>query len=664
MRHTPAALAATLLSTALLALLPAAPGHANPADYFRIDVKDADTGRGVPLVELRTTNSVRYYTDSNGIVAINDPEFMGQTVYFHVKSHGYEYPADDFGYRGLAFDVKPGRRGEIRLKRVNVAERLYRVTGAGIYRDSVLVGAKVPLAHPLLDGKVMGQDTVEVVPYRGRLTWFWGDTDRPSYPLGLFQTSGATSALPGKGGLDPDKGVDLTYWTDPETGFSRAMIPLKPELGGPIWIGGLFTLDDGGRERLITHYSHLDKNVRTAESGLALFNDDRAVFEKLTVYPKDAATGIDGHPFRATVNGRPFLYFQPIGLGSFPFGRVPPDMARVTDPKAYEAFTCLAPGARYEKENTRLDRGPDGRLRYGWKRDTSPLNWDEEQALIKAGKLKPDEALVRLQDVETGDTFRPHGGSAYWNPYRQRWLMIVTQAGGKPSYLGEIWFAEADTPVGPWVYARKVVTHDKYSFYNPTQHPFFDQDGGRRIYFEGTYTTTYSGNEDKTPRYDYNQMMYRLDLADPRLTLPQPVYRLRADGGDAYAMREAVAPAGVWDRVRDIPFFAVPPERPHAGLVAVYESGKGGRPALATDAPAGAKPLFYALPPVAADGEKPSTDVVPLYEYHDQGSGNSWYATTADGLPPSAARSAQPLCRVWRNPSSVPALDTEAMPGS
>ena len=37
------------------------------------------------------------------------------------------------------------------------------------------------------------------------------------------------------------------------------------------------------------------------------------------------------------------------------------------------------------------------------------------------------------------------------------------------------------------------------------------------IYFEGTYTHTFSGNEHRTPRYDYNQIMYRLDLADERL---------------------------------------------------------------------------------------------------------------------------------------------------
>ena len=94
--------------------------------------------------------------------------------------------------------------------------------------------------------------------------------------------------------------------------------------------------------------------------------------------------------------------------------------------------------------------------------------------------------------------------------------------------LGEIWYAEADTPLGPWVYARKVVTHDKYSFYNPKQHPMFDKDGGRIIFFEGTYTTTFSGNPDPTPRYDYNQVMYQLDLSDPRLALPVAIYHLPA----------------------------------------------------------------------------------------------------------------------------------------
>ncbi|MBI3860545.1 MAG: hypothetical protein HY290_01470, partial [Planctomycetia bacterium] len=46
---------------------------------------------------------------------------------------------------------------------------------------------------------------------------------------------------------------------------------------------------------------------------------------------------------------------------------------------------------------------------------------------------------------------------------------------------------------------------------------------GRQIFFEGTYTHTFSGNpHETTPRYEYNQVMYRLDLDDPRLFSPSP----------------------------------------------------------------------------------------------------------------------------------------------
>lgn len=130
------------------------------------------------------------------------------------------------------------------------------------------------------------------------------------------------------------------------------------------------------------------------------------------------------------------------------------------------------------------------------------------------------EARFQLCDVDTGKAVILHSGSFCWNAFRKKWIMIGVQTGGT-SFLGEVWFAEADSPVGPWRWAKKIVTHEKYSFYNPTQHPFFDTDGGRVIYFEGTYSSTFSGNSTATPRYDYNQIMYRLDLSDKRL--PQPL---------------------------------------------------------------------------------------------------------------------------------------------
>ena len=122
--------------------------------------------------------------------------------------------------------------------------------------------------------------------------------------------------------------------------------------------------------------------------------------------------------------------------------------------------------------------------------------------------------------------------------------MIAVESYGATSFLGEVWYAEADSPLGPWVYGRKIVTHDKYSFYNPKQHPMFDKDGGRIIFFEGTYTATFSGNHDPTARYDYNQIMYQLDLSDPRLALPVAIYELTSGSGVGSRLVTKTSPAG------------------------------------------------------------------------------------------------------------------------
>jgi hypothetical protein len=199
--------------------------------------------------------------------------------------------------------------------------------------------------------------------------------------------------------------------------------------------------------------------------------------------------------------------------------RVRADWKSVFDPGSYESFTCLSPGTRFEKKASKVERGADGKLVYGWKRNTDPTAADEERELISSGKIRPEEARHLPVDIDGGKPVRLHRGTIAWNEYRQKWILIAVEYGGK-SMLGEVWFSEADSPIGPWRTTKKIVTHDDYSFYNPVHHPFFDQEGGRVIYFEGTYTSTFSGNKNPTPRYDYNQIMYRLDLSDPRLAKP------------------------------------------------------------------------------------------------------------------------------------------------
>ena len=101
---------------------------------------------------------------------------MDQQVFFRVSSHGYRFEGKVFDEVGIILPVKAGGRAELQIVRENIAERLYRITGAGIYADSVAAGITAPIRRSLLNAQVTGQDTVIAIPYLGRLYWFWGDT--------------------------------------------------------------------------------------------------------------------------------------------------------------------------------------------------------------------------------------------------------------------------------------------------------------------------------------------------------------------------------------------------------------------------------------------------------------------------------------------------------
>ena len=136
--------------------------------------------------------------------------------------------------------------------------------------------------------------------------------------------------------------------------------------------------------------------------------------------------------------------------------------------------------------------------------------------------IRIEEAHYLPRDAEAPErVVEMHAGTVQWNAYRKRWVMIaIEQAWDQksPSYLGEVFYSEAPTPQGPFLKAIKIATHPRQSFYNPCHHSFFDQNGGRIIYFEGTYCNTFT-NSPATPRYNYNQMMYRLNLEDPQLAI-------------------------------------------------------------------------------------------------------------------------------------------------
>ena len=71
----------------------------------------------------------------------------------------------------------------------------------------------------------------------------------------------------------------------------------------------------------------------------------------------------------------------------------------------------------------------------------------------------------------------------------------------------------------PFVCRRNplVLTHDNYTFYNPRLHPEFTPAASPILIFEGTYTAEFADKPVPTTRYNYNQILYRLDLDDPAL---------------------------------------------------------------------------------------------------------------------------------------------------
>jgi hypothetical protein len=482
--------------------------------YHTFKVIDMDTGRGIPMVNLTTVDLVPHYTDSNGVVAYYEPEMKklpeSVVTYFTPIADGYTYQDVDWlGISGIGVHASCDGRTIIKMKRTNIAQRLYRITGRGIYRDSVMVNESVPGMtnefvenNMILKQQVVGQDSVMTVQYNNKTFWFYGDTNKLSYPLGNFFVTGATTPIDG---WDVEVVIDLQYITEPNDTFVKRVAPETDPKGGPTWIWAPYSQD--GNTNLYASYLRAYHEKR----GFIKWNDVTEEFdlvqqfnESVNVWPTDG-----GH----TLTWRNELLF------SNPFPHVKTKLDSYINLDEYRTYTPLKEGTGIpvDLSKVQLDRSFDGTLNYAWKKNTSPLGAAQMNTLVGLGLMTQEEALwlqVRSAD-ENAYLVMLHAGSVSFNKYRNRWIMIGEQTWGIESFLGEIWYAEAVSPLGPWCFAVKVVSHKRRDFYNPVHHSFLDK--GPNIYFEGTYVNTYDKGAPPTPYYDYNQQLYKLELNDTRL---------------------------------------------------------------------------------------------------------------------------------------------------
>lgn len=446
----------------LLGMLCLTPGASGADALCRIDVIEEGTDWPVPLVELRTTHQVRFVTDNAGVIAFDLPELMNRETWFDVTGHGYEVPADGFGMRGVRLTPKPGATLTVKVKRTNIARRLGRLTGAGLFGEIQRFGLDL---DPVESG-VMGSDSVQNAVHRGKMFWAWGDTILPGYPLGIFHMSSATTAIKPLSRFEPPLRLAFDYFRDPK-GSPRGVAKMPGD--GPTWLSGYVSLPAAsGGERLVASYIKVRNHLEAYESGLCVWNDAAEEFEQLKVLWTQSA----GFPKKPRLpDGHPSLWKDAEGKEWVYFGDPLP---RLRCPAAFEAWS-------------------------------DPSTWEE---------LKPQPSLASAAD---GSGVKPHSGSIAWNPWRKKWVTVFMQAFGKPSVFGELWYAEADAPAGPWGKTVKVLSHDNYTFYNPRLHPEFTGDDSPILLFEGTYTAEFADRPVKTPRCDYNQILYRLDLDDPAL---------------------------------------------------------------------------------------------------------------------------------------------------
>lgn len=433
---------------------------------FEIRVIEQGSRHPVPLVQLRATHNVVFVTDNNGLAAIDAPEILGTNeVYFEIASPGYEASADGFNYRGARVRPIPGTTAVVEIKRTAIARRIGRLTGAGLFAESQKLGAEL---HWRESG-IVGCDSTQNAWYKGRLFWVWGDTSLARYPLGIFNASGATTDAAWQPALAGALKPPYNYFRN-EKGEPRGVALIPGE--GPTWMSAMATVTNrAGEQKLVATYAKIRPPLDAYEYGLAVWDDTKEAFLPHSVVWRKSST-----------NTRP---------PPFPDGHA---AAWVNAGKAWLVFGNPLP------------------------RFQCPATFEDWQNTNSWQVLEPQKYF---RSAIGGTNVTPHTGSIAYHPWRNKWLTVFMENKGAPSVYGELWYAEAKNPLEHWGPAVKVLSHQNYTFYNPKLHGYWASTNSADLLFEATYTIQFSDGKNPTPRYDYNQIMYTVDLNDPALAPAQ-----------------------------------------------------------------------------------------------------------------------------------------------
>src|SRR5205823_4442517 len=156
-----------------------------------------------------------------------------------------------------------------------------------------------------------------------------------------------------------------------------------------------------GRERMLCAYSRVKGLESTYERGLAVWNDQRELFESIKRVEVNEHRLPTGHPLAVKVDGVDYFYFAL----PYPPMRVRATWKDVINPDAYE---CFAPTN-------------DGTPPFTWRRNAQVLTLPEQMKRIKAGTMKQEDAWWQCRDVESGKIVVSGGGSVCWNDFKKKY---------------------------------------------------------------------------------------------------------------------------------------------------------------------------------------------------------------------------------------------------
>lgn len=602
-----------------------------PSQIFTLLVLDRKTNRALPGAQVITPHRT-YVTDSSGAAAIYETGVMNSHITVTLAADGYVTAT------GVPIDPTPGltRQATIDPDASQIAIRLYRINGPGIFRDRVLLGQS---SSQGLNADMMSQDGPMTTIYQGRVYWTFGDTNHESAGHSNYRGSAAASSVPD----DPERWFPLTYVHQID-GREASIAPASEfdNEGALAWPGGLASVPDaGGTERLYSTFRIMNPRTGfdTLALGLGRYNDTTHIFERKLWFDLARPTQPGAHAFKVTSGTQSFLYYENLT-------RIAATEDGLLHPENYETFTPLRPDGTAEHDDT-------GRIRYRWRAQTAELSGDN---VTGSGASNRERLYGELRDarLEPGAPHRvPIKASARdYNSFRKRYVEVITE--DQPAFvpLDATWYTEADTPMGPWVYARRITGAGSRSIYNPTIAPLRKNDGAQ-LFFAAVYAAPYIPTPP-LPYYNYSVVMHMLDVSDLRTALPVPVYELTGADNASFRLGTKAAVHPGMPAELPAPFFAY--DRPAANTVPAYLVGAscrpdhgllvGHQPAL----PQRYEPDFYVLPGTVRNGPD---DSVALYEY-SLGFYPPYHVYAVDGAPEPVGftKNPTPVARVLTNPMS------------